>query len=74
MLDRVKYFFSQKSDVDSYCHKCMKIKINSNNDLALEKALSIQNEIIFVGPIFSINYNHYHRGVRLVKCSYKLIS
>ena len=46
MVDRVKYFFSQKSDVDSYCHKCMKIKINSNNDLALEKALSIQNENI----------------------------
>lgn len=30
--------------------------------LPLEKALSIQNTIIVIGPIFNNHYNHYRQG------------
>ena len=49
----------------------MKVGINSNDDPPLEKTINTQNTIIFIETIFSNNYNHYHHGVCLTKCSYK---
>ena len=56
-FDRIKYLISQKSNIkDVYYHNYMKIKIKSNNELPLEKTMSIQNTIIFIRLIFSSNY------------------
>ena len=50
----------------------MKIRINSVDDLALEKTLHIENAIILIRPIFNHNSYHYQNDVCLTKCSYKL--
>ena len=52
----------------------MKIRINSDDNLPLQKTLSIQNVIIFLGSIFNDNHNYCHRKVHLVECSYKSAS
>ena len=38
----------------------MKIKINSNDDSPLEKALNMHNVIILTKSVFNENHNHYH--------------
>ena len=50
----------------------MKIEINSDDDLSLEKVLKLQNAIIFFEFIFNNKFNHYRHDVHLVKRSYKL--
>ena len=55
MFDRIKYFISEKSNIsDIYYYTYMKIRVNSDDDLPLEKILNIyaiiqQNAIIFFG-------------------------
>ena len=44
----------------------MKIRINSDDDLSLEKILNIQTGMVFIGLMFNNNYNRYHNDVRLV--------
>lgn len=69
----MKYPLSQKSNIsDIYYLNYMKIRINSVDDLPLEKTLHIENAIILIRPIFNHNSYHYHNNVCLTKCSYKL--
>ena len=35
----------------------MKIRINSDDDLSLEKILNIQTGMVFIGLMFNNNYN-----------------
>ena len=49
----------------------MKIKINSDDDLLLEKTLNLHNIVIFIKSIFSKNHNHYYYQIFLEKCSYR---
>ena len=53
--------YSLKSNnLSVYYHSGVKIKINFDNDdddLSLEKTLSMQNVLIFTGHIFNNNYN-----------------
>ena len=39
----------------------MKTKINSDDDLTLEKTLNMHNVAILVKSGFNKNHNHYHR-------------
>ena len=69
----MKYPLSQKSKISNVCYlNYMKIRINSVDDLALEKTLHIENAIILIRPIFNHNSYHYQNDVCLTKCSYKL--
>ena len=56
----------------------MKIRINSDDDLPLEKILNIQTGMVFIGLIFNNNYNLYHYDVPLANSTlfhvYYLIS
>ena len=48
------------------------IRVNIDDDPSLQKALNIQNAIIFIAPLFDSNYYHYQPDMLLLKCSYKL--
>ena len=49
-----------KSNIsDVYSHKCTKIKINSDNDLPLEKPINKQNVMILIKSTF--NENHIYK-------------
>ena len=41
----------------------MKIKINSDDDLPLEKALNMHNVVILIKSFFKKNHNHYYYQV-----------
>ena len=56
---------------DSYSNKYMKIKIDSGDDLPLEKKLNMHNVIVLTKSGFDRNYNHCCYQVFLEKCSYK---
>ena len=57
--------------LDVYYHKYTKIKINSDNGLALEKPLNMRNVVILVKSIFNKNRNHFYYQIFLEIYSYK---
>lgn len=60
MFDRITYLIMLKSNIsDVFSNKYKKIKINSDDDLPLEKALNMYNIVIFIKSVFNENYNHY---------------
>ena len=61
----------KSNTLDIYHHKYTKIKINSDNDLPLEKTLNMNNVVILVKSIFSKNQNHCYYQQFLEICSYK---
>ena len=46
-----------------------KIKIDSDNDLLLEKTLTLNIVVIPVKSVFNKNKNHYYYNIFLEKCS-----
>ena len=60
---------SNMSDV--YSHKYMEIKINSDDDLPLEKSLNMENVVIFIRSAFNKNHNHYYYETFIGKSLYK---
>ena len=49
----------------------MKIKINSDDDLVLEKVLTMQNVATLIKSVFDEDYNHYYYETLLEKCLHK---
>ena len=49
----------------------MKIKINSDDDLVLEKVLTMQNVATLIKSVFDEDYNHYYYETFLEKCLHK---
>ena len=49
----------------------MKIKINSDDDLVLEKVLTMQNVATLIKFVFDEDYNHYYSETLLEKCLHK---
>ena len=49
----------------------MKIKINSDDDLVLEKVLTMQNVATLIKSVFDEDYNHYYYATLLEKCLHK---
>ena len=43
---------------DVYYHKFTKIKINSDDDLPLEKMVNVHNVAILIKSVFDKNHNH----------------
>lgn len=69
-MDRIIYLTILKSNIsDIYCHKHMKIKTNSDDDL--EKTLNVHDVVIFIKSVFYKNCNHYHYPWFLERCSFK---
>ena len=61
-----------KSNIsDIYSHRYMKMKINSDDDLPLEKTLNVHNVLILIKSDFNKHSNHYYYQVFLEKYSYK---
>ena len=67
------YLIMLKSNIsDVYSHKYTKIKINSDNDLPLEKTINMQNVAIVIKSIFNKNHNYFYLEMLLEKCSYNI--
>ena len=49
----------------------MKIKINSDDGLVLEKVLTMQNVATLIKSVFDEDYNHYYYETLLEKCLHK---
>ena len=60
MVQNKKNIKSKTSNSDDYDEKCMKIKINSDDDLPLKKMLEPCNMIIFVRYVFMWAANMTH--------------
>ena len=56
IFDRIKYLF------------ILYIRINSGNDLPLEKMLNMHDVVILIKSIFYKNHNHYYYEKFLEKC------
>ena len=74
MLIELFVLLCLETDIDS--NKYTKTKINSDDDLTLEKTLNTNNLVICNKFIFNKNYNNYYYNyyyyqVFIEKCSYK---
>ena len=56
----------------NFSHKYTKIKINSDDNLPLQKTWKMVNVVILLKPVFNENHNHYYYQVFLEICLYKL--
>ena len=69
VFDGIKYLIMSKSIIsDVYFHKYSNIKVNSDNDLLLEKIFNIQNVVMLMKSAFNKNHNHYKYQTFLEKC------
>lgn len=57
--------------LNAYFQRSMKIKINSDDDLPLEKILNMCNSKILIKSVSNKNHNHYYYQTVLEKCPYK---
>ena len=62
-FERIRYLIMLKINIsDLYSYKYTEIKINSGDDLLLEKALNMRNIVtlfLVIKSVFNKNYNHY---------------
>lgn len=59
MFDKVRHFITLKSNI-SDSHKYMKINIDSNDDLSLEKKLDVHKVVIPLNSIFNKSHDQYY--------------
>ena len=57
--------------LNAYFQRSMKMKINSDDDLPLEKILNMYNSKILIKSVSNKNHNHYYYQTVLEKCPYK---
>ena len=71
-FDRIRYHLMLKYNISEvYSHKFMESKVNSDDNLPLEKSLDMHNVIILTDSVFHENYNQYYYQEVLEHCSYK---
>ena len=59
IYDKISYLISLKSDITYiFSHNYVKIKIDWDDDLALEETLSFHNVIILIKLVFNKDENH----------------
>ena len=64
VFDRIRYLIMLKRNIsDVYSHKYTKIKMNSDDDLPLEKPLNMHNVVILIKFVFNKNYNRNYYQV-----------
>ena len=67
IFDRIRYLIRLKHNISSiYSHK-IRIKIDSDDDLPLEKTISMHYALILFRSVFNENHNHYYYKVFLEK-------
>ena len=72
IYDRIRYLIMLKSNISSvYSNKYAKIKINSDDDLSLEKALNMYNVVIPIKSVLNENHDHCCYQTFSEKCSNK---
>ena len=71
IFDRIRCLIRLKTNISSiYSHK-IRIKIDSDDDLPLEKTINMHNALIIFRSLFNENHNHYYYKVFLEKCLHK---
>ena len=56
MFGRIRFTIIRKSNISDVCYdKSMKIKINSDDDLPIEKILNIHSVVMLIKSVFSNN-------------------
>ena len=59
IFGRLRYFIMLKSNISViYSPKYKKIKINSDDDLPLQKALIMQCKVILIKSVFNVQTNN----------------
>ena len=71
IISRIISFILKTNISDIYRHKYIRIKINLDDDLALEKPLNIHNSVILIKSVFNKNYSHYFYQEVVEKKSYE---
>ena len=72
-FDRIRYLIGLKSGISCVdSHNYAKIKIDSDDHLALEKKASLHDVVILIKSVFNKNHNQYYHKTFLEKCSYQL--
>ena len=73
IYDRIRYLIGLKSGITYVLsYNYAKIKVDSDDDLLLEKILKLHNVIILTMPVFDKDQNQYYYSTFLEKCSYGL--
>ena len=73
IFEKIRYLVLLKKNVsDVYPHKYLKIKIDSDDGVLLEKTWNIYNVVIIpVKSVFNKNRSHYYYQAVLGKCACK---
>lgn len=73
IFEKIRYLVLLKNNVsDVYPHKYLKIKIDSDDGVLLEKTWNIYNVVIIpVKSVFNKNRSHYYYQAVLGKCACK---
>ena len=73
ILSRIKYLIRLKRDISCVVsYNYAKIKIDSDDNLPLEKTLNMYNILILIKSVFNKNHNHYYYQKFLEICLCKL--
>ena len=73
IFSRIKYLIRLKGDISCVVsYNYTKIKIDSDDNLPLEKTLNMYNFLILIKSVFNKNHNHYYYQKFLEICLCKL--
>ena len=68
IYNRIRYLIGRKSGITYvFSHNYIRIKIDSNDSLSLEKPLTLDNVIILIKSDFNKNQNYYYYNIFLGK-------
>ena len=64
----IRYLIVLKNGItDLFSNNYAKLKIDSHDDLLLEKILTLYNVVMLIKSVFNNNQNHYYYNVFLEK-------
>ena len=73
IYDKIRYLIGLKISITYvFYHNYAKIKIDSDDDLPLEKTLNLRDVIILIKTVFIKDQNHYYYNMFLITGSYQL--
>ena len=74
IYDRIRYPISLAGGITYvFSYNYAKTKIDSDDDLPLEKTLTLHNVVILIKSVFNKDQNHYCYYIFVERCSYQLI-
>ena len=73
IYDRIRFLIVLKSSIAHvFSSNYVKIKIDSDDDFALEETFTLHNVIILLKSVFNKDRSHYKFNILLEKCSSEL--